>query len=139
MKHFMFFPLMCLSLFFGVSSESTIPDPSAVYCRFLGYDYVIRKDFKGNEHAVCIFPDGSECDTWSFYRGTCGQKYSYCSKKGCETKSITEDKGSFRVTYCACVCVDSVGKKKKIPLKQFMEQNGDTLIKSNPGIDRKGK
>ena len=131
--------IMSVFLFMDAFSETPMPDPSAVYCKFLGYEYVVRKDLKGNEHAVCIFPNGSECDTWSFYRGTCGQEYSYCAKKGCETKSITEDKNGYKVLYCACVCRDSIGNKKEIPLKKFMEQNGDTLIKSNHSRFGKGK
>lgn len=91
---------MGVSLILGASSLSPMPDPSVEYCEFLGYDCVIRKDLHGNEYAVCIFPDGSECDTWSFYRGSCGQQYSYCSKKGCETKSVVND--HYGYTYCAC-------------------------------------
>lgn len=139
MIHFLFVSILSSTLFFGASSISPMPDPSAVYCKFLGYDTEIRKDLQGNEYAVCIFPDGSECDTWAFYRGSCGQPYSYCSKKGCETKSITEVNDSHSITYCACACLDSLGNEKVIPIDQFMEQNGDTLIKSNPGWVGKGK
>jgi len=88
---------------------------------------------------VCIFPEGSECETWSFDRRSCGQPFSYCSKKGCETKSITEVNDSYSITYCACACLDSLGNEIVIPLNQFMEQNGDTLIEANPGRFGKGK
>ena len=129
----MLLPIIFLAISSGSPSFPPMPDPAAVYCKFLGYGWEIRKDDKGNEHGVCIFPNGIECEEWSFFRGICGKEFSYCSKKGCETYSINEDKGSYRVTYCACGCLDSLGNKTTIPLMQFMEQNGDTLIKKQPG------
>ncbi len=138
MIRYLFIPIACLSILWQPLPESPMPDPSLVYCRFLGYECVIRKDINGNEHGVCIFPDGTECDSWSFYRGTCGQKYSYCSKKGCETTSVTDNKGSYTTQYCACTCSDSSGNKRTIPLMQFMENNGDTLIRSKSGLFGKG-
>jgi putative hemolysin len=109
-----------------------MPDPSAAYAVFLGYKVETRKNPNGAEHGVCIFPDGSECDTWDFFRGVCGQKYSYCSIKGCETRAITENRGSYTSKYCACACLDSTGKRIVTPLMDFMEQHGDTLIKRRP-------
>lgn len=139
MKQILLFPFIYLLFAAGYPSEPMIPDPSAVYCKFLGYEIAVRKDPQGNEYGVCIFPDGSECDTWAFFRGSCGKPFSYCSKKGCETLSIKEDKGSYEVTYCACGCLDSSGHKKIIPLMQFMEEHGDTLIKQKPDRFLKGK
>jgi putative hemolysin len=46
-------------------------NPASVYCHDQGYTLEIRKDAGGNEYGVCIFPDGSECEEWAFYRGTC--------------------------------------------------------------------
>jgi hypothetical protein len=31
----------------------------------------IRTDQEGSQYGVCIFPDGSECEEWAFYRGEC--------------------------------------------------------------------
>ena len=136
MKHLLLFPIISFYFLFDLTPVAPMPNPASAYIAFLGYNEVIRKDLKGNEYGVCIFPDGSECGEWDFFRGICGKQYSYCSKKGCETYSINEDKGSYKVIYCACGCLDSLGNKNVIPLMQFMEQNGDTLIKSKPG--RKG-
>ena len=121
---------------FNFAPMAPTPNPASAYVAFLGYKEEIRKDDQGNEHTVCIFPNGSECEEWPFFRGICGKEYSYCSRKGCETYSISEDKGAYNVIFCACGCQDSLGNKKVIPLMKFMEQNGDTIIKSIPG--RKG-
>ncbi len=48
-----------------------MPNPASVYCHDKGYTLEIRKDAGGNEYGVCIFPDGTECEEWAFYRGTC--------------------------------------------------------------------
>jgi putative hemolysin len=48
-----------------------LPNPASVYCEEQGYRLEIRTDAQGNQYGVCIFPDGSECDEWMYYRGEC--------------------------------------------------------------------
>ena len=134
MKLILILLAILMTLTNGTFSHPPIPNPAAAYCKFLGYGTQVRKDLQGNEYGVCIFPDGSECDEWEFFRGICGKEYSYCAKKGCETYSVTEDKGSYTVTYCACGCPDSSGRTIKMPLLEFMALHGDTLIRPRPGI-----
>jgi putative hemolysin len=121
----------CLPAF---SQDKMTPNPAALYVHFLGYKDEIRKQSDGAEYGVCIFPDGSECDDWNFFRGICGKKYSYCALKGCETKTRIDDKGANTFQFAVCSCTDSVGVMHDIPLMDFMEQQGDTLIKFNPKI-----
>jgi len=49
-----------------------LPNPAAVYCEEQGYTLEIRTNSDGGQYGVCIFPDGSDCDEWAFYRGECG-------------------------------------------------------------------
>jgi len=51
--------------------ESELPNPAAAYCEGEGYGVDIRTDNEGNQYGVCVFPDGSECDEWAFFRGDC--------------------------------------------------------------------
>ncbi|MEM0329911.1 MAG: DUF333 domain-containing protein [Archaeoglobaceae archaeon] len=51
------------------------PNPAAVYCKDLGYSYRIESTPQG-QAGICIFPDGTECDEWAFFRGECGQKWA---------------------------------------------------------------
>jgi putative hemolysin len=53
--------------------NSGVPNPSAVYCKECGGTIEIREDPKGGQYGVCVFPDGSECDSWDLYRGDCKQ------------------------------------------------------------------
>jgi len=48
-----------------------LANPAAVYCEEQGYTLEIRTDADGGQYGVCIFPDGSECEEWAFYRGEC--------------------------------------------------------------------
>ena len=52
--------------------DAGLPNPASAYCEEQGYRLEIRTDEEGNQYGVCIFPDGSECDEWAFYRGECG-------------------------------------------------------------------
>lgn len=64
--------------------EQSVPglaNPASVYCQGLGFKEETRQNAAG-EYGVCIFPDGTECDTWDFLAGRCGQEHSYCVKQG---------------------------------------------------------
>jgi putative hemolysin len=51
--------------------NANMPNPAAVYCQQQGYKSEIRTATDGSQSGVCIFPDGSECDEWAFYRKEC--------------------------------------------------------------------
>ncbi len=48
-----------------------IANPAAVYCREQGQTYEIRTALTGDQYGVCLFDDGSECDAWAYFRGSC--------------------------------------------------------------------
>jgi putative hemolysin len=48
-----------------------LPNPASVYCEQQGYLSEIRTASDGSQAGVCIFPDGSECDEWAYYRNEC--------------------------------------------------------------------
>jgi putative hemolysin len=50
---------------------SSLPNPASVYCEQQGNKLEIRTAADSSQSGVCIFPDGSECDEWAFYRGEC--------------------------------------------------------------------
>jgi len=89
-----------------------MPNPVAVYCTGLGYEYTTRERKTGKPEprpeppaeptpetlenpqpgmpvvpdyiieVVCVFPDGSECEEWEFMSGRCGLEHSYCVQQG---------------------------------------------------------
>jgi len=54
------------------NSETTgIANPASVHCVDLGYQLEIRTSADGGQYGVCMFPDGTECEEWEFFRGEC--------------------------------------------------------------------
>ncbi len=47
-----------------------LPNPASKFCEDQGYVLEMRTDAQGTT-GYCIFPDGSECEEWAFYRGEC--------------------------------------------------------------------
>jgi len=47
-----------------------LANPASVFCEEQGGVVEIR-DGDGGQYGVCVFPDGSECEEWEFYRGEC--------------------------------------------------------------------
>jgi uncharacterized protein len=52
--------------------QANMPNPASAYCVEQGFKSEIRTAVDGSQSGVCIFPDGSECDEWAFFRKECG-------------------------------------------------------------------
>lgn len=48
-----------------------MPNPASAYCEENGGTLEIRQDEALGQYGVCVFPDGSECEEWAFFRGEC--------------------------------------------------------------------
>jgi putative hemolysin len=53
------------------TSDQNLPNPASKYCEQQGYTVEIHTTADGSQSGVCIFPDGSECDEWAYYRSEC--------------------------------------------------------------------
>lgn len=53
------------------ATEQAIPNPASVFCEQNGGKLELRQDASGGVAGVCIFPDGSECDEWEYFRSEC--------------------------------------------------------------------
>jgi putative hemolysin len=53
------------------SGNANMPNPASVFCEENGGTLEIRTDDDGSQSGVCVFPDGSECDEWAFFRSEC--------------------------------------------------------------------
>lgn len=49
-----------------------MPNPASVYCEENGNQLEIQTAADGGQTGVCIFPDGSVCEEWAYFRGECG-------------------------------------------------------------------
>lgn len=78
---------------------------SSIYCDVLGYKREGVEKPAGQSE-ICIFPDKSECEAWSFFTGECGQEWSYCRRLGYGSKST----GSQKWTRGA-ICITDNGEE----------------------------
>ncbi len=53
------------------TSEPNMPNPASVYCEKNGGKLEFRQDASGGVSGLCLFPDGSECDEWAYFRNEC--------------------------------------------------------------------
>jgi putative hemolysin len=86
--------------------KPNMPNPASVFCEEKGYKLEIRTAADGSQQGFCIFPDGSECDEWAFFRGECGPKQDaggaqmanpasvFCEEKGYKLEIRTAADGS---------------------------------------------
>jgi len=70
----------------------------------MGYKYEIREHGGGGQYGVVIFPDSTECGAWAFYRGECGQAWTYCELHGGRIET-REGECTYGVTTKGAVCV----------------------------------
>jgi len=49
-----------------------MPNPASLYCEQNGNKLEIQTAFDGSQSGICVFPDGSTCDEWAYFRGECG-------------------------------------------------------------------
>jgi hypothetical protein len=52
--------------------QVNMPNPASVYCRQNGNKLEIHTAADGSQNGTCVFPDGSTCDEWAYFRGECG-------------------------------------------------------------------
>ena len=52
-------------------TSANLPNPASAYCEGQGYTLEIRTAADSSQTGVCIFPDGSECNEWDYYRADC--------------------------------------------------------------------
>jgi len=91
-----------------------MPNPASVYCEQHGGKLKIVTAADGSQSGICIFPDGSECEEWAYFRGECKPGDSlvtpeptsapnqnmpnpasvYCEKHGGKLKIVTAAGGS---------------------------------------------
>jgi putative hemolysin len=64
--------LMALTACAVPQTQAGMPNPASVYCEQEGNTLEIHTAADGSQSGVCVFPDGSTCDEWAYFRGECG-------------------------------------------------------------------
>ena len=66
-----------------LTSQANMPNPASVYCEQQGNKLEIVTAADGSQSGVCIFPDGSTCDEWAYFRGECKPEEQNVSPSAC--------------------------------------------------------
>jgi putative hemolysin len=51
--------------------QPNMPNPASVYCTQQGNQLEIVTAADGSQSGICVFPDGTSCDEWAYFRGEC--------------------------------------------------------------------
>ena len=54
-----------------VNDNTTIANPASVFCTQNGGTLNIVTGTDGSQSGLCTFPNGSQCEEWTYYRGEC--------------------------------------------------------------------
>lgn len=73
-----------------IEEQLGIANPASQMCGEYGYITETEKDEMGNETGYCVFPDGTKCEEWGFFRNECGDAWK---RKGSETMPEEKYKG----------------------------------------------
>ena len=70
-----------------------MPNPTSVYYEQNGNKLEIQKASDGSQNIICVFPDGSTCDEWAYFRGECGLAQQKSSTPSIAVEATTEASG----------------------------------------------
>jgi len=71
--------------------QTGIPNPASVNCEQNGNTLEIQTADDGSQSGICVFPDGSTCDEWAYFRGECGPNVQNSPTPATDVESSTRD------------------------------------------------
>ena len=75
--------------------QAGIPNPASVYCEQQGNKLEIRTAADGSQSGVCVFPDGSTCDEWAYFRGECRPSENITPEPAATTDTTSNASGGY--------------------------------------------
>ena len=89
-------------------------NPSAVYCKALGYTFTTESTSQGMQ-SKCILADGQSVDAWDFFLGRVAQDMSICARKGYEMVTLSNNKKCIKYMVDECAfCILPDGSREEI-------------------------
>jgi putative hemolysin len=73
--------------------QVNMPNPASVYCEQNGNKLEIQTASDGSQNGICVFPDGSTCDEWAYFRGECGLAQQKSPTPAMAVEATTEASG----------------------------------------------
>ncbi len=85
--------LLALAACTAPQTQAGMPNPASVYCTQKGNKLEIHTAADGSQNGICVFPDGSTCDEWAYFRGECGLAQQKSSTPVMAIDATTEASG----------------------------------------------
>ncbi len=73
--------------------QVNMPNPASAYCEQQGNKHEIQMASDGSQNGICVFPDGSTCEEWAYFRGECGQTQQESPTPAMTVEATTEASG----------------------------------------------
>ena len=93
-----------------LSAVSATPNPSALYCVDMGYNYVTDHTPDG-DIGICQFPDGSYTEAWAFLMGESRIDMAYCGANGLEQETANDSRCPGYYTGSCVICALADGSE----------------------------
>jgi len=93
MKRIITFTIILMALAACTAPKANMPNLASVYCMQNGNKLEIHTAADGSQSGVCVFPDGSTCDEWAYYRGECGLAAQKSPTPSMTVEATTEASG----------------------------------------------
>lgn len=108
------FLILILLALIAVVPVGAMLNPATVYCQAMGYNWTIQPDARGGA-GYCILPQGKSVGEWDFIRGSAGQEYSYCARKGYKARTIKDSEKCSSIASNTCmVCILQNGTEVQV-------------------------
>ena len=92
--------------------QADMPNPASVYCEQNGNKLEIHTAADGSQSGVCVFPDGSTCDEWAYFRGECGPAAQKSPTPAMTVEATTEASGDAQKNKPQAVTCHQVPQKR---------------------------
>ena len=93
LKQILTFTIILMALTACTATQANMPNPASVYCEQNGNKLEIHTAGDGSQYGICVFPDGSTCDEWAYYRGECGPAAQKSPTPAMTVEATTEASG----------------------------------------------
>ena len=110
----------CAAVQTGPTDAANMANPASVYCVNQGGKLEIKKDAAGGEYGVCVFPDGSTCDEWAYFRGE-------CQPGGSNVAPVPAPTGTAGSSFWRIYQNETFGYRFSYPAYAEIEMNDDPL------------
>ncbi len=133
------FSVSCNPAKISPTTQANIPNPASVHCEQNGGKLDLQQDASGGAAGACVFPDGSECDEWAYFRGECKPGDSLVKPTLAPTRIITRTpyptaSPTASPILSECPGAPAISNKQKIWTQVSLNPPMSQNVRKEPGL-----